>query len=64
MHPWAGNWVAIRRAVMYYVWAAQALSAGIKYRHCSNMPKRELLLMMLEECLANINNKTTQFEKI
>ena len=27
MHPCPGNWVAIRRVVMYNVWAAQAFSA-------------------------------------
>ena len=31
MHP--GNWVAIKRAVVYYA-QAHAFSAGIKSRHC------------------------------
>ena len=35
MPPCPGNWVAIGRAVVYYARAAQALSAGIKWRHCS-----------------------------
>ena len=32
MHP--GNWVAIKRAVVYCAQAAHAFSAGIKCRHC------------------------------
>ena len=35
MHPYPGNWVAIGRAVVYYVWTAREFSAGIKFRHCS-----------------------------
>ena len=37
MHPYPGNWVAIRRAVVYYAWAAHEFSAGIKCRHCRNV---------------------------
>ena len=33
-HPFPGNWVSIRHAVMYYAQAAHAFSAGIKCRHC------------------------------
>ena len=34
MHPFPWNWVAIGCAVVYYVWAAEAYSAGIRYWHC------------------------------
>ena len=34
MHPCPENWLAIRRAVLYYARAAQAFSAGIECRHC------------------------------
>ena len=34
MHPYPGNWVAIKCAVVYYARAALAFSAGIKCRHC------------------------------
>ena len=34
MHPWLGNWVAIRHKVVYYAWDAHAFSAEIKCRHC------------------------------
>ena len=37
MDPCPGNWAAIGRAVVYYVWAAQALSAGIKCPHCTGL---------------------------
>ena len=37
-HPCSGNWMAIGRAVVRYVWAAHALSAGIKCRHCRELP--------------------------
>ena len=37
MDPCPGNWVAIGRAVVYYVWAAQAFSAGIKCPHCTGL---------------------------
>ena len=33
MYPCPRNWVAVGRAVVYYSIAAQAFSAGIKYRH-------------------------------
>ena len=36
MHPCPGDWVAIGRAVVYYARAAQAFSAGIKWRHCTS----------------------------
>ena len=38
-HPCPRNWVAIERAVLYYAWATQTFSAGIKCRHCSWMSK-------------------------
>ena len=34
MHPYSGNWVSMGHAVVYYVRAAHAFSAGIKCRHC------------------------------
>ena len=33
LHPWPGNWVAIRRTAVYYARAARVF-AGIKCRHC------------------------------
>ena len=33
MHPCLGNWLAIRRGVVYYARAAHAFSAGITCRH-------------------------------
>ena len=35
MHP-CQETMAIRRAVVYYAWAAHIFSAGIKCRHCRN----------------------------
>ena len=35
MQPCPGNWVAIRRAVVYYAQPAHTFSAGIKCGHCS-----------------------------
>ena len=37
MHPYPGNWVAIGRAVVYYVWASHAFNAGINCRHCTSI---------------------------
>ena len=37
MHMCPGNWVTIERAVVYYVQAAHASSAGIKCRHCIHL---------------------------
>ena len=39
MHPCSGNWVAIRHAVVYYVWASHAYSAGTKCWFCSALRK-------------------------
>ena len=39
VHPRPGNWVAIGNAVVYYVRAARAFSAGIKCWHCSLVAK-------------------------
>ena len=33
MHLCQENWMAKRRLVMYYAWAAHVFSASIKYRH-------------------------------
>ena len=35
MHPCAGNWVVVRRRVVYCARTANAFSAGIKCRHCT-----------------------------
>ena len=36
IHPCQGeDWVAIGHTVVYYTRAAQAFSAGIKFRHCT-----------------------------
>ena len=37
MHPYPENRVAVRRAVVYYAWAARAFSAGIKCLHCISL---------------------------
>ena len=34
MHPCPGNWAGIDRVVVYYIWAAQAFSAGTECWHC------------------------------
>ena len=49
MHPCPGNWVAIRRAVVFYAWAAHAFSVEIKWLHCTLLPF--LLLPILVPCL-------------
>ena len=49
MHPCPGNWVAIGRAVMYYVMDAQIMCTGIKCRHCTWIVN--LLLEVLKEYL-------------
>ena len=35
VHQCPRNWMEIGRAVVYYAWSDQALSAGIKCRHCT-----------------------------
>ena len=35
-HPYLENWMAIRRAVVYYAQAAHAFSAGIICQHCNS----------------------------
>ena len=42
MHPCPGNWVAIRRAFLYYARAAHAFSAGIKCRQSAAEALRKI----------------------
>ena len=56
MPPCLKNWVAIRRAVVYYARAAHAFSAGIECRHCASgeHSHRDPLLRRIKVALANL----------
>ena len=54
MHPCRGNRITIRRAVVFYAWAAHEFSAGIKCRDCSYDSQGTWVLTVLGLLFCNV----------
>ena len=57
MHPWRGNRVAIRRAVVFYARPAQAFIEVIKCRYCTSR-NSNIFHVQTSEDWSSIHKKT------